>query len=156
MQRLSRSKLGDGLGPVASWGQSNGVRISRPLLDYRASSVPSPLLPLPCAMDALGNRASQVFAPNGWLSAGQDELGYLTSFIRDAAGQQICVVDANNGRSTTTFSVRGLTLATQDQLGALTSFTQGANTSGKREQETEQCNSLAERRLYQDVILVSV
>ena len=46
-------------------------------------------------VDALSNRTTSSFAANGWNTAIQDARGYVTSFVRDAAGQQVCVVDAN-------------------------------------------------------------
>ena len=68
-----------------------------------------------------------VVSPNGSSIAVQNQLGYLTSFILDAASQRICVIDANNARSTSIYSNRGLVIATQDPLGAPTSFTHDAN-----------------------------
>ena len=51
-----------------------------------------------------------------------DARSYRTSFVFDAAGQQIAVVAANGGISTSLFDKRGMMVASQDPLSAFTSY----------------------------------
>ena len=79
------------------------------------------------SINPLGAYATSVWSANGSLVAEQNQRGFLTTFILDAASQKICVVDANDGRRSISYSNRGYVFAEQDQLGFLTSYTQDGN-----------------------------
>jgi RHS repeat-associated protein len=59
--------------------------------------------------------------------AQQNALGFFTSFVFDAASQQIAVIDATSHATSTVYDPRGSVLATQDSLGTFTSFAYDAN-----------------------------
>ena len=63
-----------------------------------------------------------VFDAIGRTTAQQNGLGFLTTFVFDAASQQIAVIDANSHAISNAYDLRGSVLSTQDSLGAFTSF----------------------------------
>jgi len=77
-------------------------------------------------VDALGNRATQLYYNTGWLRATVDPLGNRTTFSYDVLGHQIVVRDALDRLTTQAWGISGLHVFTIDARGYRTTFTYDA------------------------------